>query len=362
MLGVAKDAGPKAIKDAFRTLAMQYHPDRNKAPGAEERFKEIAAAYAVLSDPDKRKEYDSRGFAGVSGFSAQDLYGGIDFDEIFGGLNFEFGRGGLFDSLFGRQRRPKGAGGHTGVKRGADIEASLAVPLERIAHGGEETVRLSRPARCPACQGTGGKDGAAARPCDACHGSGRVTQSQRKDEQHVLIQRISACPACGGRGSVIDDPCAQCRGGGQVEREEALRVQIPRGIEEGTVLRIAGKGMPSPDPDGGPGNLLLAVRTRPDPRFERSGADLLRRETIALTDAVLGATRQLPTLDGSASVRIPPGTQPGTVLRLKGKGLPGFGGARHGELYVHLTLRVPEKLSDEARKLYERLRALEKSS
>jgi molecular chaperone DnaJ len=334
---------------------MKFHPDRNKEPGAESRFKEIAEAYAVLSDPKKRAEYDARGFAGVADFSAQDLFGGIDFDEIFGGLNIGFG--GDADSLFGRffsrHRRPR-----QGPRRGADIEASLLVALERVAHGGDETVRLNHPATCPACHGTGGKDGAAPRRCDACQGTGHITQSQREDEQHVLIQHISACPTCYGRGSIIDHPCTSCLGTGQVEREETLSVKIPRGIEEGMVLRLAGKGMPSPDASGATGDLLVVVHTRQDPRFERSGADLLHRKTIALTDAVLGARRTVPTLEGSVSVSIPPGTQPGTVLRLKGKGLPEFGSERHGELFLHITVHIPEKLTAEERELFERLRQL----
>lgn len=233
--------------------------------------------------------------------------------------------------------------------------------LERVAHGGEETIRLSRPATCSACHGTGCKDGAAPRNCDACKGTGHITHSERKDEQHVLIQRITSCPTCSGRGSIIDHPCSVCRGSGQIEQEETLTVKIPRGVEEAMVLRIPGKGMPSPDAAGVAGDLLVVVRARHDPRFERSGADLLRDEVITLPDAVLGTRLDVPTLDGSASVLIPPGTQPGTVLRLKGKGLPEFGSDRYGELYLRVTVQIPEILSDEERHLYERLRDLKKT-
>jgi molecular chaperone DnaJ len=361
VLGVARDAEQKAIKDAFRKLALKYHPDRNKEPGAEERFKEIAAAYAILSDPKKRAEYDSRGFAGVANFNEQDLFGGIDFDEIFGGLNFDFGGDSLFGGLFGRHRQHKGPGSSRGLNiGGANIEASLSISLERVAHGGEETLRLSYPAPCAACHGTGCKDGAAPRRCDACKGTGRITQSQRANEQQVFIQHISACTTCQGRGSIVDHPCPQCHGGGKVDREETLLVNIPRGIEEGMVLRIPGKGIPGPAEKGSAGDLLVLVNSRRDARFERSGADLQRRETIALTDAVLGTTRTVPTLGGSVHVTIPPGTQPGTVLRLKGKGLPEFGSDRKGEMYLQIKVQVPEKLSREERKLYEQLRDIEK--
>ncbi len=350
MLGIAKDADQKAIKDAFRNLALKYHPDRNKEPGAEARFKGIAEAYAVLSDPKKRAEYDARGFAGVAGFSQQDLFGGIDFEDIFGGLNFDFGGGSPFEGLFRRRR--------TGPPRGANIEVDLFIPLERVASGGEEQVRLGRPAPCTACRGTGAEGGAAPRTCETCGGSGRLTRSRQEKKEHVLIQQITTCPACHGRGSIIEHPCPKCRGSGEMEQEETLMVKIPQGVEEGMALRIPGKGMPSPETGGTSGDLFVVVRTRRDPRFERVGADLLRQETISLTDAVLGATLEVPTLSGSASVSIPPGTQPGAVLRLKGKGLPEFGDGRHGELYLRIEVQLPERLAREERELYERLRAI----
>jgi len=350
VLGVARDAEQTAIKDAFRNLALKYHPDRNKEPGAEERFKGIAEAYAVLSDPKKRAEYDARGFAGVAGLSQQDLFGGINFEDIFGGLNFDFGGGNPFEAFFRRRR--------AGPPRGANIEVDLFIPLERVASGGEERIHLGRPASCTACHGTGAEGGAAPRRCETCGGSGRITRSSQEKKQHVLIQQISTCPACRGRGSIVDHPCSKCGGSGQVEQEESLTVTIPQGIEEGMALRIPGKGMPSPEAGGTNGDLFVLVRTRRDPRFERAGADLLRPETISLIDAVLGATLKVPTLDGTASVSIPPGTQPGAVLRLKGKGLPAFGNGRHGELYLRIEVQVPEQLSREERELYERLRTL----
>ncbi|HEX5392272.1 MAG TPA: J domain-containing protein [Rhodocyclaceae bacterium] len=349
VLGVAKDADQKAIKDAFRSLALKYHPDRNKEPGAEERFKEIAEAYAILSDPRKRREYDARGFSGVAGFSQQDLFGGIDFDDIFGGLDFGFG-GGLFDGLF-RHR-------HAGPRRGANVEVEVRIPLERVVSGGEEVVRLTRPTTCPACRGTGGKDGVAPLQCKACNGTGRITRSRREDKEHVLIQQISTCPACLGRGSIVEHPCPECGGSGEVEKEESLTVKIPVGVEEGMALRIPGKGMPSPDTGGMPGDLFAVVHTQHDPRFERAGADLLRPETIDVAEAVLGTKLEVPTLEGSVSVTVPAGTQPDAVLRLKNKGLPVFGGGRRGDLYLRIGIRIPERLSREERELYERLRAV----
>lgn len=340
----------KTIKDAFRTLAMKYHPDRNKDPGAEERFKEIAEAYAVLSDPKKRAEYDARGFSAVEGFSQEDLFGGINFDDIFGGLNFDFGGGSPFESFFHRRR--------TGPVQGANIETELYIPLQRVASGGEEVLRLRRPGICASCHGTGAQGGARPETCEVCKGTGRLTKSRHQDERHILIQQISTCPACHGRGSIIRNPCAECHGSGETDREETLTVSIPQGVEEGMALRIPGKGMSSPDAGGVAGDLYVLVRSKPDPRFERAGADLLRQETIAVTDAVLGTTLQVPTLSGSISVTVPAGTQPDTVLRLKGKGLPEFGNGQYGDLYVRIGVHVPDRLVSEERALYERLRAL----
>ena len=245
------------------------------------------------------------------------------------------------------------------VKRGANIEARLHVALERVARGGEEELHLCRLQTCPSCRGSGGQDGAARRRCEACQGTGHITHSLRGEGQPVLIQRITPCPACYGRGSLIDHPCKTCRGTGTIAREETLTVTIPRGIADDTVLHIAGLGAPSPDPAGSAGDLLVLVQTQRDPRFERDGANLLYRETIALTDAVLGTTRAVPTLDEAAtSVLIPPGTQAGAVLRLPGKGLPGLDGERRGELQVHIRVLIPDTLSAEERALYERLRVL----
>ncbi len=340
-----RDADAKAIKDAFRTLALKYHPDRNKEPGAEERFKQIAEAYAVLSDPRKRAEYDSGGFAGVAGFSPEDLFAGIDLDDLFGGLGLG---GGLFERFFRRGRADLG--------RGDDIEIAVAVPLAKVALGGDEPVRFSRQVVCPACRGSGARAGTAPRPCDSCGGTGRKTKSGVRGG--VKFREIVTCTECGGSGSVIDHPCPECRGLGRAERVESLTVRIPPGVEEGTRLRIPGHGAPPPSKDGVPGDLLVAVYSAPDPRFERAGADLWRSETIGLCDAVLGVERRVPTLDGEATVTIPPGTQPEAVLRLRGKGLPRFGREGRGDLFLRIRVALPDKLSSEQRKLFERLRKL----
>lgn len=354
LLGVAKDADGKAIKDAFRKLAFKYHPDRNKAPDAEETFKEIAEAYAVLSDPKKRAEYDRRGHEGVSGFSPEDLYGGIDMNDVFGGAGFAraggFGLDGdLFERLFGFDRRPA-AGPH----RGRDVEAAITVPLDVIMNGGERTLRLGHPRPCPDCKGSGAKAGTQAKVCAACQGSGhQITRQQRGN---MAYQQITACPSCHGRGKTIETPCPRCAGSGQTTDEQVLSVKIPKGLAEGATLRLAGRGMPGGGAGAPAGDLYVKVRTELDPRFERHGADLWRAETVAVPHAVLGTKLRVPTLaGGTVAVTVPAGTQPDTVLRVRGKGLPRSGGG-HGDLFIRVQIRVPAHPSAEERALYEKLR------
>ena len=352
VLGVARDAGQKAIKDAFRTLALKYHPDRNKEPGAEERFKEIAEAYAVLSDPKKRADYDHRGFAGVAGFSPEDLFGDIDFEDIFGRGDFGFGPGGLFERFFHRQP--------SGPPRGDNAEIEIVVPLAKVVSGGEEAMHLRHPRACPDCHGSGAAQGTAPRECPDCGGSGRRTISQKRSQRgsEVLIQQIGVCPSCQGRGRIIDHPCPRCGGRGQVLEEETLTVNIPVGVEEGMALRIPGRGLPSPVPGGLPGDLFVVVRSADDPRFLRNGADLWHSTEIGPVDAVLGTELEVPTLDGKVKVSVPAGTQPDAALRLRGKGLPQYGGGERGDLYLRLHLRIPESISADERRVWEQLRRL----
>jgi molecular chaperone DnaJ len=360
VLGVPRDASDRQIRDAFRSLALKYHPDRNKAADAQEKFKEIAAAYAVLSDPAKRRDYDAHGFAGVAGIADEDLLRGVDFGDLFGGLGFDFGGlhagfgEGLFDGFFGRRRG--------GPARGDNIEVELRVPLARVVSGGEEKVAVMRAAPCAACGGSGAKAGTQPRPCPDCGGTGRkVTRTRRRQDAagDVRVESISTCPRCGGRGRLIDQECPACAGRGATLAEETLTVNVPVGVEEGMALRVPGHGAAAPAPGGVPGDLYVVVHTVRDPRFERAGADLWRAERISLPEAVLGAKRQVPTLDASVEVAIPPGSQPDTVLRLAGLGLPEFGGRRRGDLYLRLQLAVPTHPDARERALYAELQRLE---
>lgn len=347
VLGVPHDADDKTIKAAFRRLALKYHPDRSTEPRAEERFKEISEAYAVLSDPRKRADYDAHGFAG--GVTPEDLWSGIDLGDLFGraGMPGFDMAGGLFERLFGR-RRP------TGPPRGPDVEVDLVIPLERVLTGGEENVSLTYPGRCGTCAGSGAASGTKPRSCSQCGGTGQQVSSSRRG--NVLMQTSRTCTVCHGRGSIIDAPCRDCGGSGEVEQQETVTVHIPQGIEDGATLRVPGHGLPGPVPGGLPGDAYVIVRTTADPRFVRRGADLWRSEAIDVPDAVLGTTRVVPTVDGEVSVTVPPGTQPGTVLRVAGRGLPHLGRPDRGDLNVAVTVRVPKHLDERQRRLYEQLR------
>jgi molecular chaperone DnaJ len=230
-----------------------------------------------------------------------------------------------------------------------------------VARGGDEVVRFARVIACDACGGSGAKVGTKPRPCPDCGGSGRKVESRRRHAEggDIRVQSISTCPKCQGRGTLIDQPCPKCGGRGQVEREETLTVDIPVGVEEGMVLRVPGHGLPAGESNGVPGDLFVVVRTAPDPRFERAGADLWHAETVTIPEATLGTTRRVPTLGTPVDVDIPAGTQPDAVLRVAGKGLPEFGGRAHGDLYVRVRVLVPQRLTPDQRRLYEQLRALE---
>jgi len=351
-LGLPRDADEKAIKDAYHRLAMKWHPDRNKSPEAEERFKRIATAYAILSDPRKRAKYDARGFEGVAHYSDEDLFTGLDLGSLFGDLGFGFGPGGdsIFDRFFHRERK---------APQGKDIRIGIEVPLEFIHQGGSQTTPISHSKLCQHCHGYGTADGHPPPRCPDCGGSGHkaIHSHEQKGNQTVHIQQIVTCPRCLGQGALPGKICPICNGEGAVSEQKNLRVRIPRGIEEGMSLRIPAQGQPGITADMAPGDLFITIYTKPDGRFQRRGADLWRSETLFPDEAVLGTRRLVPTLDGEVELTIPPGSQPDEVLRLQGKGLPHYACVGSGDLNIRLQVQIPTALSEREKSFYQALQA-----
>jgi molecular chaperone DnaJ len=355
VLGVGKESDPKEIKSAYRKLALKYHPDQSQEPDAEERFKEISEAYAVLSDSDKRKQYDQFGHAGIDGrYSQEDLFRGVDFEDLLRGFGFAGGGGGsIFDIFFGGA----GRGGRRGPGRGRDLRYDLDMTLEEVAAGLETTIEVPRMETCPPCSGTGAKPGTSPVTCDQCRGAGQVTRVQKTPFGQMMTS--STCPKCGGRGQIVSDPCAECRGSGRVRKTRTINVKVPAGVDSGQHLRLGGQGEASPDPGGEPGDLYVFVNVRTHPLFRRDEDDLLFEAPLSITQAALGADLEVPTLDGKrAKIKVPAGTQTGSVFRLKGKGIPrlhGFGGT--GDMHVRVNVKTPSNLTGRQRDLLEELAA-----
>ncbi|MGE5362195.1 MAG: molecular chaperone DnaJ [Bacteroidales bacterium] len=345
VLGVSRTANDQEIKSAYRKLALKYHPDRNHGDkAAEERFKEAAEAYAVLADGEKRSAYDRFGHAGVgAGMGA----GGFDpstfagFEDIFGNLGDLFG----FGDIFGGGGRRRG-----GPQRGADLRYDLEITFDEAAKGTETTVQIPRLEPCTACGGNGASAGTSPTSCPQCRGRGQIRYQQG------FFTVAQTCPQCRGAGQIITKPCTACHGNGQVSEQRRLTVKIPAGIASGQRLRLRGEG--EAGAAGGPaGNLDVVVHVQEHPFFRREGDDLFCEMPVSFPTLALGGEITVPTLDGEESVRVPEGTDAGSVLRLRGKGMPNIGGRGRGDLHVIVQLMTPRKLTKEQRKLLEQLAA-----
>jgi len=349
VLGVFKNASKDEIKDAYRKLAMQYHPDRNKAPDAEEKFKEISEAYAVLSDDEKRQQYDVLGHAGFDQrYSTEDIFRGADFESIFRDIGFGFGD--LFRTFFGGGF---GVGGfRERINRGQDLVYDLEITLEEAAKGTEKEIEVPRTEKCEVCGGSGASPGTSPRTCPKCNGAGKV-QHMRKSSFAMYVQ-VTPCSTCRGKGKIIDSPCNNCHGTGLVKKRRKISVKIPVGIDEGYQLRLRGEGEMAPN-GGEAGDLYVLVHIAQHELFMREGDDLWHVLIIGYPQAALGAEVSVPTLDGSTTVKIRPGTQAGETIRLKGKGMPRFRGYGKGALLVRVGISVPEKLTPKQRELLEQL-------
>lgn len=335
ILGVPRGASDEEIKKAFRRLAFQYHPDHNKQPGAEEKFKEVNEAYEVLSDPEKRANYDRYGQVTAPGWPG---FEGFDFG----------GFGDIFEAFFGgatttAQRVPQ---------RGADLKVRLDISFEEAVFGGQREVEVWRTEVCPLCHGLGSQPGTNPLKCPNCRGTGQVRQTQQSIFGRFV--NVTTCQRCQGQGTIITHPCSQCRGTGRDKVRRKLSVNIPHGVDEGYELRLTGEGEVGLY-GGAPGNLYVVLSVRPHPLFERDGDNIIFELPINFAQAALGAEIEVPTLDGTAVLRIPPGTQHGKVFRLKGKGVPHFDGKGRGDQLIKVKVITPTSLDEKQRRLFEEL-------
>ncbi len=357
VLGVSKGASAEEIKKAYRKLAIKYHPDKN--PGdkeSEEKFKEAAEAYDVLSNPDKKSRYDQFGHAGMGeasggggfsgGFSMEDIFS--QFGDIFGG-HFGGGFGGFsgFGGGSSRGRR---------VNRGSDIRIRVKLDLKEIAHGAEKKVKINKMVACDMCGGKGAKSEADIKTCDTCRGTGQVTRVT----QTILgqMQTSSVCPSCNGEGKTIIKPCSKCHGEGLVKEMEEITFKIPAGVAQGMQLTVQGKGNAARR-GGINGDLLVVIEEEENPELQRDGNDLIYSLFISIPEAVLGADAEIPSVDGKLRIKIEPGTQSGKVLRLRGKGLPDVNGYGNGDLLVYIQVWTPKKLDKQEKEMLEKLKSSE---
>jgi molecular chaperone DnaJ len=352
VLGLERGSSKKDIKKAYRKLAMQYHPDVSEDPQAADKFKEISEAYAVLSDEEKRNTYDQYGHAGMGGFSQEDIFNNINFEDIFRGFGFG-GRSGqgsgigfenIFD-LFGF-----GGGQRNGPQQGDDVLYEMKITLEDAASGLEQNIEVPHKKTCPRCNGSRAEPGTDSRTCDVCGGSGQVRQVQNTPLGQFATVR--SCSNCRGEGRIIDQPCQECHGKGIVRQKSTIHVKIPSGVEDGSRLRVPGEGDVGKR-GGPPGDLYVLIRVKPHKLFRREGANLHYDQSISFVQATLGDKVEVPTLDGAVDLKIPAGTQSETSFRIKGHGMPHLRWNGKGNLYVKVKVVTPKKLSSKQKELLE---------
>ncbi|RME20409.1 MAG: molecular chaperone DnaJ [Deltaproteobacteria bacterium] len=339
VLGVSRDASAEEIKRAYRRLAVKYHPDHNQgSKEAEERFKELAEAYSVLSDPEKRRLYDMYGKDGLRGAGFSPGFSSVE--DIFSSF------GSIFEEFFGFPFRGgrASAGRRSHARRGADLRYDLRITFEEAVLGCEKEITLNHPAQCPACKGSGAEPGTSMRTCYQCGGRGQLIQTQG------FFTITTTCPVCQGAGRLPETTCRKCRGSGQVQSERKVEVTIPAGVDDGTRMRLAGKGEPG-TAGGPPGDLYLFLHVESDDRFVRDGEDLHTEVEIDFVQAALGTKVEVPLLKGTKEIEIKRGTQPGDVLVLRGEGVPRLRGYGKGDLHVHVKVTIPKKLSAEQEQL-----------
>ncbi len=340
ILGVSKSAGKDEIKKAYKKLAVKYHPDSSGDKSTEEKFKEISEAYAVLSDDEKRKTYDSYGHAGFDQrYSNEDIFRGVDFESIFEdifGEESHFGGPSIFDMFFGRSRS----------KKGSDLKYNLAINFEDAVNGAEKTIEIEKETQCSGCDGTGAEDGNLAK-CPRCNGSGRYTKTQRTP--FGIFTSSTTCSECNGQGKIPKHLCKKCDGYGVVEEAKKLKVKIPKGVDSSHVLKVHGEGQGIKN--GEPGDLYIVINVKPHEFFKREGNDIYVDLPISFSQAALGDEIEVPTLDGNAKIKIPPGTQTDTTFRLKNKGISDIHSNDQGDLFAKVIVKIPTGLSKKQKDL-----------
>jgi molecular chaperone DnaJ len=342
ILGVGRSATPEELKAAFRNLARKFHPDINKEPDAEDKFKEMNEAYAVLSDPEKRTAYDRYGAEGLRGMGGMPDFTTVDFSDLFEEL-FGFGGFGGGSSRSRRRNTPR---------RGADLSYTVQLSFEEAVFGVDKEIEITRDEICTTCRGSGAEPGTTPTRCATCGGRGEVRQV-RQTFLGSMVQ-VTTCPTCNGSGEVVSSPCHTCRGRGQERKTVHKVVSIPAGVDNGTQIRLAGEGQPGEN--GGPnGNLFMELSVKPHQFFHRREDKIMLNLSINISQAALGAEGEVPTLDGKSKLTIPTGTQPGKVITLKGKGVPHLRGSGRGDQLVMIEVEVPTRLTGEQRKLFEEL-------
>jgi molecular chaperone DnaJ len=360
VLGIQRSANKEDIKNSYRKLALQYHPDRNKSPGAEEKFKEISEAYAVLSDDEKRKRYDTYGHVG-----AEEVFRGSEanFDEVFKDMGFGGFRD-IFEQIFGGGGRggfgsarndPFGFGFSFGGgrKKGRDIIYDVELSLEEVLKGRKDEIELPKLEKCSNCGGSGSAPGTKPRKCSVCNGQGQTRRVYSQNRFSTFVS-LEPCRTCQGQGEIIDKPCTLCNGSGRFKKNKKLKLEIPAGVEDGMTLQLQGEGEPSEN--GIAGDLLIRVHVRPHSIFERlEDGHLLYNLNLKFTDLALGIDVKVPTLDGHEKLKIPQGTQPNTILNIRGKGLPHYGNYGRGDQLVRINVKIPTKLNDRQKLLLKEL-------
>ena len=343
VLGVEKTADEKTIKKAYRKLARQYHPDVCDEPDAEEKFKEVSEAYAVLSDDEKRQRYDQFGHAGMEGFTAEDFYQNVNFDDIF----HDFDIGNIFDIFFGGGGRSR-ARSH-GPQRGSEIYTEVPITLEDAFNGCDKEIKITRSEICPTCNGSKSKPGSKPETCKTCGGTGQI-----KEVNHTILGQmvnVRPCRACGGNGKIITDPCEDCHGKGNKRKTKTIKIEIPKGVNECNHLRVSGEGNCGEAPNL-EGDLIVTIHIKKHAKFTREGDHIYTEQQISFPQAALGDVISIPTIEGKeVEFKVTPGTQSETVFKLRGQGMNSYRHNGRGNMYVTVKVVVPKKLNSKQKKL-----------